>query len=223
VKIQDPSSAGVQSPRAATVTRFFPARSLFLISLLAPLAASSCAPQATDPVNRGPDAAAMDGAGQTMDGAGQTGDTGGAGDVAQASANSQACQSLRSGSFMAVTGVSRSMYSYSNPGPLIQNIRQAYRVTLPSAAEEGNVTFKVPQAGEYVIFASRPLPITVFTLGGSMIAPTDTSSSVPECPEVKSRESFNLIPDPDEPERDHRIRLGPDSTAGVDVVITQGP
>jgi hypothetical protein len=147
-------------------------------------------------------------------GAGGTG--GGDGGGAQ-SANAQACQALRSGPFAPVTG--RATYTFSDPGPAVSNDRKAYRVTLPSPSNVGHVSFKVPAAAEYVVFASRPLPIAVFTWDGTILNPKTLASSVSECAEVKTRLSFDLMTDT----RAHVIKLGPDSGGAVDLALAAGP
>jgi hypothetical protein len=176
------------------------------VLVLIPLTALACTPQATGPMNAGPD-----GSGGPVDGSGQTGDGG-----AQASANSVGCQGLRSGPFMPVAGIP--MYTYTNLGPPLEH-RQTYRVTLPEPPKHGHVSFKVPAGGEYVIFTSRALPITVFTWDGVAVMPQSVASSVPDCTEVKSRESYVFAVDT----KAHVIRLGGDSAAVVDVLVTQGP
>jgi hypothetical protein len=75
--------------------------------------------------------------------------------------------------------------------------------------------FKVPAAGEYVIFTSRSLPITVFSWDGMTVNPKSIEASIPECTEVKGRESFMLAVDT----KAQVIRLGGDSAQGVDLVL----
>jgi hypothetical protein len=129
-------------------------------------------------------------------------------------ANSQACQLLKAGPFTPVTGPPT--YQFSNPGPAVSNDKKAYRVSLSPPSRTGHFSFKTPAAGEYVIFTSRAVPIAVFTWDGVIVDVKSTASSVPECSEVKNRESFALVTD----SKPHVIRVGPDSGGAVDLVIT---
>jgi hypothetical protein len=130
------------------------------------------------------------------------------------SANALACQAFKSGPFAPVTG--RANYTFSDPGPPVQNDRKAYRVSLPSPSNVGHVSFKVPAAGEYVIFASKPLPIALYTWDGTIISPKTVTDTVSECAEVKARQSFDLGIDT----KAHVIRLGPDSGGTVDLLLS---
>jgi hypothetical protein len=149
-----------------------------------------------------------------MAGPGGTSPDGGAG---QPTANRQACQRLKGGPFATVTGLPT--YTFSDPGPPVQNDGKAYRVSLPPSPKVGHVSFKVPAAGEYVFFANRGVPIAVFTWDGTIIGAKTVTDSVSDCTEVKARESFELSTD----SRAHVIRLGPDATGSVDLVVTAAP
>jgi hypothetical protein len=144
-------------------------------------------------------------------GGGAGGDGGGTGG---ASADGQACRLLKSGPFAPVMG--QPTYTFSTPAPPVQNDAKAYRISLPSPSRVGHVSFKVPAAGEWVLYTSRSLSITVFTWDGSMIATKTVADHVADCTEVKGRESFDLMID----SRAHVIRFGPDSGDSVDLVVT---
>jgi hypothetical protein len=183
------------------------ARLLIAFIAALPLAASAggCSPAATDPGPRPDGGSIADGA-PMMDA------------VSQAAVNMVGCQHLKNGPFSPVTVVS--MSTYVNPGPPIDNSGKAYRLTLLAPPRTGWVSFKVPASGDWAFFTSRPVPIQMFTWDGLMIAPKDVASSVPECTEVKSRETFPLVTDT----KPHVIKLGGDSATGVDVVVTSaGP
>jgi hypothetical protein len=144
------------------------------------------------------------------------GDGGGSTDAPASSgqsANALACARLKAGPFTPMTA--KVMPTYRDPAPPIQH-GQAYRVTLPAPPRSGNVGFKVPAAGEYVIYTSRSLPVYMFTGAGTAILAKSVAASIPECTEVKDRESFDLTTDTEA----HVIRLGGDSATGVDVVIS---
>jgi hypothetical protein len=180
---------------------------LLLIALLAGLPAPGCTP-ATSDEGPGPDS----GLPRTDAAAAPVPDGAAAPDPGPA--NSVACQHLRAGPYEPVTGKPTS--TYSDPGPPIQNGRKAYRLTLPAPPRTGHVSFKVPAAGEYVLFTSRSVPITVFTWDGTQLNPTAVASTVPECTEVKSRESYYLATDT----KPHVFRFGGDSATPVDLVLT---
>jgi hypothetical protein len=154
------------------------------------------------------------GGGGASGGSGGNGGGGGSGGSGGSAANAQACQALKGGPFVAVTG--KPNYTFSDPGPAVQNDRKAYRVALPSPANVGHVSFKVPAAGEWVVFTSRATPIGVFTWDGTIINPVTVTTGIAECGEVKARESFTLTTDT----RAHAIRLGPDSGGTVDLFVS---
>jgi hypothetical protein len=157
------------------------------------------------------------GAGMTTGNTGGSGGSGGAGGDgggATASANSQACQLLKSGPFSMVTG--KSTYTIADPGPPVLNDKKVYRIALPAATTAGHVSFKAPATGEFVVFTNRSLAVTVFTWDGLMIQMKTVAASVSECPEVKGRQSFDLALDT----KPHSLRIGPDPGGSVDLVLT---
>jgi hypothetical protein len=173
---------------------------LLALALLTPLFPLGCAGGATD--SKG----------------GNTGGSGGAGGSggtpSASSANSQACQLLKGGPVTTVTGTT--LYTFKTEVPAVLNDRKVYRVTLPAPSQVGHVGFKVPANGEYVIFTNRTTPLTVYTWDGTILASKTIAGSVSECPEVKSRESFDLVVDT----KPHVIKFGPGSDGTVDLVLT---
>jgi hypothetical protein len=125
--------------------------------------------------------------------------------------NTRACGYLKMGPFAPVTPSP----DYSYMAPPIKNDQQAYRLTIP-AQKVGHVTFVAPTAGEYVIFTSTSVSISLSTLDGLFITDTAQSSVIPECSEVKLRRSYLLRAET------HVIRFGPQNVANVDVVVTDG-
>jgi hypothetical protein len=145
-------------------------------------------------------------------GGGAGGDGGGG--SGGASADGQACRLLKGGPFTPVMG--QPTYTFSTPAPPVQNDAKAYRISLPSPSRVGHVSFKVPAAGEWVLYTSRALSITVFTWDGTMVPSKTVADHVGDCTEVKGRESFDLMVD----SRAHVIRFGPDSGDSVDLVVS---
>ncbi len=176
-----------------------------IFPLLFALACSPTAPPA------GPGGPGKTDGGSRADGA--AGTDGGGGQPG-ASANALACQKLKGAPSSMIT--SKATYTYNDPGPPIMMTGQSYRVTLPPPPNPGHVTFKVPANGDYVIFTSRSVPITVLTWDGTMIPAKAVEGGVPECTEVKGRETFELTTD----SKAHVIRLGGgDSAQTVDVML----
>jgi hypothetical protein len=179
------------------------ADTLIRLALIAGLPALACAP--ASPEQRTPP---RNDAGLPMaDGAAPSPDA-----VSLAASNMVGCRHLKTGPFSPATG--KVLFSYSDPGPPIDNGAKAYRLTLPKAG--GHFGFKVPSEGEWVIFASRTVPIQVFTWDGTRIEYKEATAMVPECTEVKVRENYMLATDT----KPHVIRFGGDSEAPVDVVIS---
>jgi hypothetical protein len=169
------------------------------------LFALACSPTAPAPA---PGSSRTDG-GSRPDGAAGT-DGGG---QPPASANLLACQKLKGAPSSQITG--NPIYDYNKPGPPIMMTGQSYRVNLPPPPAAGHVTFKVPASGDYVIFTSRAVPITVFTPDGIKLSAKDVEGSISECTEVKGREIYELQTDKEA----HVIRLSGDASQTVDVMI----
>ena len=76
---------------------------------------------------------------------------------------------------------------------LLQRPRPAHRQQRPRPTgspcprppKAGHFGFKVPSAGEWVIFTSRSVAVKVFTWDGIPLEPKGVAGSVPECTEVK--------------------------------------
>jgi hypothetical protein len=158
--------------------------------------------------NNGGSSGSGGGSGGAGGGAGSGGMSGGQ------TANGQACQLLKAGPFTPVTG--KVMYTFTDQPPPVLNDRKAYRITLPAPSRVGHVSFKVPAPGEYVVFTSRALPVSVYTWDGVIINSKTVAGSVSECGEVKGRESFDLLVDT----KSHILRFGPGSDGTVDLVLT---
>ncbi len=188
------------------------ARTLVALIATSPLlpAGLACAP-ASDP------GGGTDGPGRPRDGGGSDAASNPTDAASFAAANTIACQHLKSGPFSPATG--KLMFTYTDPGPAIDNSAKAFRLTLPDPPKAGHFGFKVPSAGEWVIFTSRSVAVQVYTWDGSPLQPKGVAGSVAECTEVKDRESFDLTTDT----KPHVIRFGGDSPGTVDVVITAGP
>src|SRR5256885_4354461 len=104
--------------------------------------------------------------------------------------NDRACQLLKMGPFAPVMG--QADFSYQSPP--INTDAQAYRVQIPRS--QAHVSFIAPAAGEYVFYTAPALPITVFSLDGSLIDVKSLVNIIPECAEVKLRQSFVLKKEP---------------------------
>lgn len=137
-----------------------------------------------------------------------------AGQTTESSANAQACQAFKSGPFPAVT--SRPTYRFTDPPPPVQNDRKAYRVSLPPPSNVGHVSFKVPAAGEYVVFTNRTSGIVLFTWDGTLVNAKTVAGTISECAEVKTRQSFDLLTDT----ASHVIKLGPEPGGPVDLLVS---
>jgi hypothetical protein len=181
----------------------FRADTLLRMALIAGLPVAACSPAATAPP--GP---------PRTDGGGTSDAASGADAVSPALANMVGCKHLKDGPFSPVTP--KTMSTYIDPGPPIDNTAKAFRLTMPAPPRTGHVSFKVPSNGDWVIFTSRSLPITVFTWDGTALTPKSVASTVPECTEVKSREVYELATD----SKPHVIRFGGDSADPVDVVLS---
>lgn len=144
-------------------------------------------------------------------GCGEAGMGGGGGGGGQ-SLNQEACARLKSGPFVAVAG----QVAFNDKAPKIRNDDKAYRVSLQTTPtlKEGHVGFAVPASGMYVLFTNKKVPVAVFTFDGTMIPPTSSVAAVSECGEVKGRDAFDLTM-----VETYVLRLGPDASGSVDVVI----
>jgi hypothetical protein len=180
---------------------------VLLTMLLVPVAALGCNSQADGPGNGTDAGAPVSGNG----GAGPPARDGGADSGPPNATNARACGNLQRGPFAPVMAQA----TFNLQAPPIQDDRQAYRIMLPVRAS-GYVTFDAPAAGQYIIFTSTVLPVVVFGPAGAEIPflAGSVASSVPECPEVKGKSNFSLG------KEKHLIRLGPEATGIVDVVIT---
>jgi hypothetical protein len=189
------------------MTQPFRDNALVLIALLAPVAWLGCAGGTTP----GPGGSGGSSAGAGGAGGGGAGGTGGA----VSGANAQACQALKSGPFSAV--VARAVYRFTDPAlPAVLNDKKAYRVSLPTPSNVGHVGFKVPAAGEYVVFTNKPSEVAVYDWAGTLLAPTTIASSVSECAEVKTRRTYTLAVDTSA----HVIKLGPETAGPIDLALT---
>lgn len=141
---------------------------------------------------------------------------GGPGGGGGGTANEQACARLKNGSFMAVSAPA----TYTDQAPKVKADDRAYRLALQTTPtlQRGHVGFDARAAGDYVIFTSKTVPVVVFTYDGTLIPPTSSVSAISECGEVKGRDAFRL----DKVET-YVLRLGPEASGTVDVVIEPGP
>jgi hypothetical protein len=127
--------------------------------------------------------------------------------------NDRACQALQMGPFTPVTSAANFTYS----APPIMGSPPAYRIQLPARAA-GHVSFTPPAVGEYVIFTSAPIALALFALDGTILPVKSLNTVIPECTQVSGRQAFDLTAVA------HVIRLGPATTATVDVaIIARGP
>jgi hypothetical protein len=122
--------------------------------------------------------------------------------------NDRACQALQTGPFTPVAAAANFTYS----APPIMSSPPAYRVQIPARAA-GHVSFTPPAVGEYVIFTSAPVPLTLFALDGTLLPVKSINTVIPECTQVSGRHAFDLTAVP------HVIRLGPATAATVDVAV----
>ena len=127
--------------------------------------------------------------------------------------NTRACQYFKMGPYVPVTGVA----NFSYTAPAITSAAQASRVQVPRQGSYAYVSFTPPAAGEYVIFVSAQPPITVYSLEGMILPDKSLATAIPECTEVKIRQSFYLQA------QAHVIRLGQYTVPTVDVVVLPAP
>lgn len=124
-----------------------------------------------------------------------------------------ACQKMQMPAFTMV--MSQAVFSVTPP-PLMDD-QQVYRVTIPRF-EGGHVGFQPKVAGEYVFYTRTNIPLSVFTLDGTMVNIKMLSGSIAECAEIKGRHAFLLAKD------SYVVRLGPaPGMATADVVILPAP
>ena len=126
-------------------------------------------------------------------------------------ANVRACQLLQMGPFAPVMGQA----IFSSDAPPVKIESQAYRIAVP-ARNETFVTFAVPAIGDYLMFVSAPVTLTLFAIDGEQIVEKNLRSRVMECAEVKSRHLFTL-----EATGPHVVRLAATAATTVDLVITR--
>ena len=203
---------------------------LFVAALLAGLAAGGCTPKDSTSNNPGPSGnGGAPGAGGSASGqGGATGQGGALGDpdaegpVVDANrlqdmtirevepVNLSACEIMRAGPFMPVTGAN----IFRLDAPAVSPGQQAFRVTL-SKVSDSFLTIVVPAgaAGDYVFFTSTLARLALFEVDGAVVPDRNLMGNIMECPEVKARVAFRLMPGT------YVLRLGPQTVPLVDLVV----
>lgn len=202
---------------------------LFVVALVAGLVAGGCTPQDSTSNNPPPSGSGgAPGAGGGVGGEGGNNGSGGSfgdadlGPVVDANRpqdmtireaepeNLSACQIMRTGPFEPVTGAN----IFSLGAPPVSVGPKAYRVTLSKVADSF-LTIMVPTAGDYVFFTSTLARLVVFEVDGAVVPDRNLMGNIMECPEVKTRVAFRLMPGT------YVIRIGAQTIPLVDLVVSQ--
>jgi hypothetical protein len=104
--------------------------------------------------------------------------------------NAEACEHMEMGPGVDLTAAAMS----SATAPKIDNDHKRYDVTTVavSGSKGGFVTFAPAGAGDYILYTSQPVTLSVKNAGGTEVAATSSAATIPECTLVKGRAVYPL-------------------------------
>jgi FAD/FMN-containing dehydrogenase len=124
----------------------------------------------------------------------------------------EGCEHLQEGPATAVTASAS-----ATSAPAVSNDHKRYDVALGDVAggRGGSVSFAVSEAGDYVLFLGRDVPVRVSAPGGATVEAEERLTSSPVCTEVKVRATYALGVGT------HTLTFGPTSEASVSLVLEE--
>jgi hypothetical protein len=123
----------------------------------------------------------------------------------------EACEHMQEGPPSAVMAAA----AFSISAPAVRNDHQRYDLTLTDAAgsKSGFVTFAAAKAGEYIVYTSAPVKLSVKNAAMVEVAPESSATSIARCTEVKGKHVYDLAVGT------YVIGVGPETSDKVSLVL----
>lgn len=129
------------------------------------------------------------------------------------SADAEACEHLAEGPSTAVTAT-----VVATDAPAVKDDHRRYDIALVdvTGGKGGTVKFAAAEAGDYIIFTSASVAVSIQDANGQTVTPEASTDRSSECTDVKGRHTVPMKVGT------HTITFGPTPETAVSVVIEHG-